>query len=145
MKPERGLTIGVFDLFHVGHLRYLQFASRQCSHLVVAVTPDCIAEEMKGRRPVIPQEQRMEIVLALDIVAEVRPLPSTTENTETAAIWIDDWDIQHVIAGGGWKGSDRWARLVPALTRQGITVDFAPHTEFISTTQIIDKILGNLA
>jgi len=140
VKPDRGLAIGVFDLFHVGHLRYLQCARRQCRELIVAVTPDCIAGQVKGRKPVIAEEQRMEIVRSLGFVAEARLLPSTTEETVTAAIWISGWDIQHVVAGGGWQGSERWGRLVPALARQGITVDFAPHTDEVSTTQIIETV-----
>ena len=115
MLPERGLAIGVFDLFHVGHLRYLQYAARRCRHLVVAVSQDRIASEVKGRRPVIPEAQRLEIAKGLGFVAEARLQPTSTENTAESAEWIADWSIQHVIAGGSWQGSERWNRLVAAL------------------------------
>jgi glycerol-3-phosphate cytidylyltransferase len=141
VNPERGLAIGVFDLFHVGHLRYLQYASSQCGELIVAVTPDCIASEIKGREPVIPEGQRMEVVQGLGFVAETRLLPGSTEYTEAAAVWIANWNIQHVIAGGGWQGSERWGRLLPALADRGISVQFAPHTDAVSTTQIIETVL----
>lgn len=141
LKPERGLAIGVFDLFHVGHLRYLQFASRQCRELIVAVTPDQIAVDVKGREPVMPQDQRMEIVQGLGFVAESHLLPSTTEHAGSAADWISSWNIDHVIAGGGWQGSERWGRLVPVLAAYGISVQFAPHTEAVSTTEIIGTVL----
>lgn len=141
MTAERGLAVGVFDLFHIGHLRYLQYAGAQCRQLVVAVTPDAIAADVKGRKPVIPEAQRLEIVRGLGFVAEAGLLPSSTEMTGAAAAWIADWQIQHVIAGGGWRGSERWSRLVPALMRQGISVEFAPHTEMVSTTQIIATVL----
>jgi glycerol-3-phosphate cytidylyltransferase len=140
-NPERGLAIGVFDLFHVGHLRYLQYASKQCRELVVAVTSDRIALDMKGRLPVIPQEQRLEIVRGLGFVAEVRLLPSSTEYTDSAAAWISDWNIQQVVCGGGWQGSERWNRLEPALASYGISVQFADYTETVSTTQIIETVL----
>ena len=140
-NAARGLAIGVFDLFHVGHLRYLQYAASQCRDLVVAVTPDDTVSEMKRRRPVIPQEQRLEIVRGLGFVAEARLLPSSTEYTETAAAWIADWDIQHVICGGGWEGSARWARLVPALAAYGISVQFASYTDTVSTTRILETVL----
>ena len=145
MPPERGLAIGVFDLFHVGHLRYLQYARRQCRELVVAVTPDQMALEFKGREPVIPESQRLEIVRGLGFVGEAGPLPSSTEHTETAAAWIADWNIQQVVAGGGWQGSERWNRLVPALAAYGISVDFAPHTDLVSTTQILETVLLRFA
>jgi glycerol-3-phosphate cytidylyltransferase len=141
VKPARGLAIGVFDLFHVGHLRYLQYASRQCGELIVAVTTDRIASQMKGREPVIPQAQRMEIVQGLGFVAEARLLPGSTEYTDAAASWIADWNINHVVSGGGWQGTERWIRLEPALAGYGISVQFAPHTEVVSTTQIIETVL----
>ena len=141
MLPERGLAIGVFDLFHVGHLRYLQYAARQCRDLVVAVTPDRIASEVKGRRPIIPEAQRLELVQGLGFVAEARLLPGSTENTAEAAAWIDDWNIEHVVSGGGWQGSERWGRLVPALVARGISVEFAPYTDSVSTTRIIETVL----
>jgi glycerol-3-phosphate cytidylyltransferase len=141
VKLERGLAIGVFDLFHVGHLRYLQYARKQCRELIVAVTPDRMAIEMKGREPVIAQGQRLEIVQGLGFVAEARLLPSSTEYTDTATAWISDWNINHVVAGGGWQGSERWTRLVPALADYGISVQFAPHTDAVSTTQIIEAVL----
>ena len=140
MKPERGLAIGVFDLFHVGHLRYLQYARQRCRHLTVAVTPDHIAEQVKGRRPVVPQQQRLEIVVSLGFVDRAWLLPSSTEDTQSAAIWINEWEIQHVIAGGGWRGSARWGRLTPELASYGVTVEFAPHTDDVSTTQLIEAI-----
>ena len=141
MQAERGLAIGVFDLFHVGHLRYLQYSRQCCKELIVAVTPDSIAEQFKVRKPVIPEEQRMEIVGSLGFVTQVRLSPSTTEDTDTAAGWIADWNIQHVIAGGGWQGSERWGRLIPALGRRDITVEFAPYKEEVSTTQIVETVL----
>jgi glycerol-3-phosphate cytidylyltransferase len=140
VTAERGLAIGVFDLFHVGHLRYLQCARDQCQELIVAVTPDLIAEQVKGRKPVVPEGQRMEIVQGLGFVAEARLLPSTTEDTQAAAIWISSWEIQHVIAGGGWRGSARWERLIPELAKHGVTVEFASHTDEVSTTQLIETI-----
>ena len=141
VKPERGLAIGVFDLFHVGHLRYLQYARSHCRQLVVAVAPDRIAADMKGRAPVIPEGQRLEIVRGLGFVTEVNLLPSSTEYTDSAAAWISGWNIQHVVCGGGWQGTERWNRLVPALAGYGISVQFADYTETVSTTQIIETVL----
>jgi cytidyltransferase-like protein len=145
VKPDRGLAVGVFDLFHVGHLRYLQYARSRCRELIVAVTPDRIAAEIKGREPIVPQEQRLEIVQGLGVVAESRLQPSSTEHTDSATAWIADWNIQLVVAGGGWQGSERWNRLAPALAGYGISVDFAPHTDLVSTTQILETVLLRFA
>jgi len=138
---ERGLAIGVFDLFHVGHLRYLQYAASQCRDLVVAVAPDANVSQMKRRQPVIPEEQRLEIVRGLGFVAEASLLPSSTEYTDSAAAWIAEWNIQQVICGGGWEGTERWNRLIPALAGYGISVQFASYTDTVSTTRILETVL----
>ncbi|HTP25949.1 MAG TPA: adenylyltransferase/cytidyltransferase family protein [Anaeromyxobacteraceae bacterium] len=67
------LANGVFDLFHVGHLRYLQGAKALCDLLVVAVNSDSSARLLgKGPgRPVIPEAERAEIVAALACVDHV--------------------------------------------------------------------------
>lgn len=140
MTYSHVLAIGVFDLFHVGHLRYLLYARAQGHHLSVAVTPDAIGLAVKGKCPVITEDQRLEIIRGLGWVDAVRLLPASTEHTDAAAAWIQDWGINHVVAGGGWSGSPRWARLIPALAERGISVGFAPHTEGISTSQLITTI-----
>lgn len=137
---DRVLVLGVFDLFHVGHLRYLQFARAQARHLAVAVTPDAVCLATKGKAPVINEDQRLEIIRGLGWVDVSSLQPCSTEQTVKAAEWIFQWNVTHVIAGGGWQQSARWARLVPLLEARGIGVSFAPHTEGISTTDILATI-----
>jgi D-glycero-beta-D-manno-heptose 1-phosphate adenylyltransferase len=73
----RGRTValanGVFDLFHVGHLRYLEGAKALADVLVVAVNSDASARQLgKGPgRPVVPEAERAEIVAALACVDHV--------------------------------------------------------------------------
>lgn len=66
----QGLTIalanGVFDLLHVGHLRYLQEAKTLADKLVVAVNTDASTRAYKGpNRPIIPEAERVELLRAL--------------------------------------------------------------------------------
>lgn len=72
------LANGVFDLFHVGHLRYLEGARALADLLVVAVNSDLSARLLgKGPgRPVIPGAERAEIVAALRCVDHVVPFDS---------------------------------------------------------------------
>jgi D-beta-D-heptose 7-phosphate kinase/D-beta-D-heptose 1-phosphate adenosyltransferase len=59
-------TNGVFDLFHIGHLRLLQAARAQGDALVVGINSDESAKSLKGRaRPVVPQFARAELVAAV--------------------------------------------------------------------------------
>lgn len=65
-----GLTIalanGVFDLLHVGHLRYLEDAKKLADRLIVAVNSDSSTRAYKGpTRPIIPEDERAELLRAL--------------------------------------------------------------------------------
>ncbi len=63
------LTNGTFDLLHIGHIRYLEEARSYGDVLVVGVNSDSSASGYKGPgRPVVPQDERAEIVAALRCV-----------------------------------------------------------------------------
>jgi len=60
------LANGVFDLLHVGHVRYLQAAAREADRLIVAVNADASVRRLKGEgRPILDQQGRAEMVAAL--------------------------------------------------------------------------------
>jgi rfaE bifunctional protein nucleotidyltransferase chain/domain len=60
---------GLFDLLHVGHVRFLEAASREADLLVVGVNSDASARKIKGpARPLIPASERVETVAALGCV-----------------------------------------------------------------------------
>jgi len=65
-------TNGCFDLLHVGHVRYLQSARKQGDWLVVGVNSDSSVRQLKGPgRPIVPAEQRAEVVAAIGCVDRV--------------------------------------------------------------------------
>lgn len=67
------LASGVFDLLHYGHIRFLEEAKRlggPDSRLVVIVARDETVLRLKGRRPIIPEDQRRALVEALKVVDE---------------------------------------------------------------------------
>lgn len=73
------LANGVFDLLHVGHVRYLEAAALEADTLVVAVNDDESVRGLKGEgRPVMPQADRAEIVAALRCVDYVAVFPGRT-------------------------------------------------------------------
>jgi len=73
---------GVFDLFHVGHVRYLQASKELADVLVVAVNSDASTRAYKGpERPIVPEAERAEIVAALACVDHVVVFGETNVRT----------------------------------------------------------------
>lgn len=74
-KEERKLVLasGVFDLLHLGHVRFLEEAKKAGgphAKLVVIVARDSTVEKRKGERPVMPENQRCALVASLKVVDE---------------------------------------------------------------------------
>jgi rfaE bifunctional protein nucleotidyltransferase chain/domain len=82
-EQSAGRTIafanGIFDLLHVGHVRYLDAAAREGDLLVVGVNSDASARALKGEgRPLMPAHERAEILAALECVDYVVIFEETT-------------------------------------------------------------------
>jgi D-beta-D-heptose 7-phosphate kinase/D-beta-D-heptose 1-phosphate adenosyltransferase len=72
-------TNGVFDVLHVGHVRYLQAARALGDLLVVGINSDASVRRLKGPlRPIVPQEERAELIAALSCVDFVSFFDETT-------------------------------------------------------------------
>ncbi len=98
------LTNGCFDLLHVGHVRYLHAARELGGKVVVAVNADDSVRELKGEgRPVIPAEERAEILAALADVDAVVVFPEK----DVRAI------IREIRPDFHAKGTDYTAETVP--------------------------------
>ena len=66
------LANGLFDILHVGHLRYLKAAAQEADILVVAVNSDRSARELKGAgRPLVPEGERAELLAGFRCVDHV--------------------------------------------------------------------------
>lgn len=93
LKHERktvALANGCFDLIHVGHIRYLYGAKKVGDILVVAVNSDLSVKKIKGpHRPIIPLEERLEILQALEMVDYLVPFDETTPEKVIRALKPD--------------------------------------------------------
>ncbi|MEA2090191.1 MAG: adenylyltransferase/cytidyltransferase family protein [Thermoproteota archaeon] len=74
-KKKRRIVLasGTFDLLHLGHVKYLEEAKKaggENAELIVIVARDSTAEKRKGKRPVVPEEQRRALVESLKVVDE---------------------------------------------------------------------------
>lgn len=133
-----GYTTGVFDMFHIGHLNLLRNARLRCDHLIVGVSTDRLVSELKGRPPIIPFEERIEIVRAIRYVDEVVP----EETADKIAAWRQI-KFNTIFKGDDWKGTEQWIRLEQEFDALGVTVEYFPYTQHTSSSQLrqaLDKL-----
>ena len=130
------LANGNFDLLHVGHVRYLRGAKDLGGKLVVAVNSDASVRALKGEgRPIMPEEERAEIVAALADVDAVVVFP---ELDVRALIREIRPDIQA-------KGTDYTVESVPerdVVGEYGGRVAIVGDTKDHSTSEIIRSRLS---
>lgn len=130
-----GYTTGVYDMFHIGHLNILKKAKEQCEHLIVGVSTDEVVEQYKHKKPVIPFEERLAIVQAIRYVDEV---VSQTSMDKFEAWKVLRFDV--LFHGSDWKNSAMYNEIEQKLNAVGVDVVFFPHTEGVSTTDLIERI-----
>ncbi|NKY40971.1 adenylyltransferase/cytidyltransferase family protein [Cellulomonas septica] len=126
-----GYAPGAYDLFHVGHLNILRHAKRRCDYLIAGVVADEVLELTKGRRPIIPLAERMEILKHIsyvdEVVAEVQP-----DKVET---WRSvGFDV--IFKGDDWRGTPKGERLERDFAAVGVEVIYFPYTVHTSSTAL---------
>ncbi|MCW2839774.1 MAG: cytidyltransferase [Aeromicrobium sp.] len=130
-KFDVGYSSGVFDMFHVGHLNLLRRARNYCHHLVVGVASDEYVENLKGRLPVVPCDERIDIISALGIVDEV----VIDRSEDKLAIWQQrPFDV--IFKGNDWQGTPKGYRLERAMTEVGAEVVYFPYTRHTSSSML---------
>jgi rfaE bifunctional protein nucleotidyltransferase chain/domain len=128
------LANGLFDILHVGHLRYLRAAREEADRLVVAVNSDASARRLKGpSRPVTPQDERAELLAGFACVDYVTIFEDDTVEPLLRALRPD----VHC------KGTDYTAETVPeaGLARElGIRVAIVGDPKNHATRDIITRL-----
>lgn len=135
-RPRVGYASGAFDLLHVGHLRYLRAAAARCERLVVGIPGDAVVTRVKGRPPLNPQAERLELVAALSCVAEALPVAVSMDEPERFADFLAGLAVEAVFIGADWADTPRWARLRPLLEGRGVAVVFLPRTAGVSSSRL---------
>lgn len=136
-KYRIGYTTGVFDMFHIGHLNIIRRAKEQCDYLIVGVSTDENVQRYKHKTPVISFEQRKAIVEAIRYVDQVVP----QDNMDKFAAW-EKYHFDAIFHGDDWKGSDMYNEIQKKLSEVGCVIVFLPHTDGISSSEIVKKLHG---
>ena len=127
-------TNGVFDLLHVGHVRYLGWARSLGSALIVAINSDNAVRGLKGPdRPVTDQDERAEILAALRAVDYVTVFDDLSPRSLIAKLLPDV-----LVKGGDYKLEEIHGR--DEVEAAGGTVVALPFVEGASTTAMIEKV-----
>ncbi len=131
-------TNGVFDLLHVGHVRYLASASALADTLVVAINSDRAVRELKGDgRPVVSELERAEVLAALRQVTYVTVFDDISPRSLIAELLPD------VLVKGGDYGLDEIHGRQEVEGAGGKVVSL-PFVEGASTSAIIERMKGRV-
>ena len=127
-------TNGVFDLLHVGHVRYLSAGRELGDVLVVAINSDRTVRELKGEsRPVFNQNERAEILAALRVVDYVMIFDDASPRSLIATLLPDV-----LVKGGDYQLHEIHGR--EEVEAAGGCVVSLPFIDGASTTLIIERM-----
>ena len=125
-------------MFHVGHLNVLKRAKLECDYLIVGVTSDELSMSAKNKKPIIPFNERMEIVESIKFVDEVVP----QMNYDKEEAW-NNLKFDMMFVGDDWKGTEKWNKIEADFAKFGVEIIYFPYTTHTSST-ILRKALGDL-
>lgn len=130
MKETIIITYGTFDMFHIGHLKLLQRLKSKADKLIVGVSSDEF-NAIKGKKVLIPYEQRAEIVNNIKCVDLVIPEENWAQKIDD----IKKYNVNIFAIGDDWKGEFDFLK-------EYCKVEYLNRTENISTT-LLKKSLTN--
>ncbi len=129
-----GYTTGVYDLFHVGHVNLLKNARGMCDRLVVGVTVDELVG-YKGKQPVIPFEDRIEMVRSCRYVDVAVPQYDMDKVTACRKL-----GASYLFVGDDWYDTPKWQEYEKQLREIGVKVIYFPYTRSVSSTKLAEGL-----
>ena len=125
-----GYTTGVYDLFHIGHLNLLKNAKGMCDKLIVGVTVDELVT-YKGKKAIIPFEDRIEIVRSIKYVDAAIPQYDMDKLSACKKL-----GATILFVGDDWYATDKWQEYEKNFNEAGIKILYFPYTKGVSSTVI---------
>ena len=128
MKQRILITYGTFDLFHIGHVRLLERIKKRGDKLIVAVSTDEF-NKLKGKKTIIPFDQRVEIIRAIKFVDDVIPEKSWNQKKDD----IIKYNVDEFVMGSDWEG--KFDDL-----KEFCDVSYLPRTNDISSSALKNSL-----
>ena len=119
----------------IHHLNLIKNAKRHCDYLIVGVNADDLVESYKHKRPIIPLEERAEIVRAIKYVDEV----IVTTTLDKKKVW-EKIRFNEIYIGDDWKGNERWEKTGKEMEALGAKLVYLPYTKDTSSTMLREKL-----
>ena len=136
MKYKIGYTTGVFDLLHVGHIKFLEKAKCHCECLIVGICSDKLTAKLKGKATIYSEQERIAILSSIKFVDYVFIKDSVDK--------IKDWEKYkfNVVFHGEKEAMYRNHEVINRnlLVPLGVEFVYFDRQLEISTTEIINKI-----
>lgn len=129
-------TAGTWDMFHIGHLNLFKKSKELGTKLIVGVSTDELVESYKKSKPIIPYEDRVELVKSCRFVDEVVKQEKLLDIKQMEELGIDilsignDWESKY-LEGLEWAKRHSKVKLV-----------FLPYTSKISSTALKNKLIS---
>ena len=129
-----GYTTGVYDLFHIGHLRLLQSASQLCDRLIVGVTVDELVK-YKNKEAAIPFEERLAIVEGCKYV----DCAIAQRSIDKFEAW-EKLKFDVLFVGDDWFATESWVKTEQMLKEVNVKVMYLPYTTKTSSSLLRDYL-----
>ena len=136
-KYKNVYVIGVFDLFHRGHVELLKNCSLLGENLIVAINGDDLVTQYK-RKPIYSETDRLEIVKACKYVNDAF-IVHVYDNKP----FVEQYKIDAIIHGDDWEKSSYLKQIAMTedyLKAQNIDLILLPYTNGVSSRDLIKKI-----
>lgn len=130
-------TVGTFDMLHVGHLALLEHCRRIGSTVAVGVASDRVVNSYKPHKPIIPLEQRMQMLKALRCVDIVRPYYELEYVSGCKAV-----DVDIFVVGEDWGSKPHNTDVESYLKRKGSEIVKVRYDQRTSSTQIKKNVVS---